>query len=115
MMSDSSHLAYVLHGRFLVEVIRFSFDDVQRVFGTVADAGPESVTKHIPHDPGLAVDDGQSAFSASGYALAAACAFVFVYFNDFSFHAFLRCLLRESCLWALGYDRFEPCQKWAQK
>jgi hypothetical protein len=91
----------MLHGRFLVEVVRFAFDDVQRVFWAVADAGPESVTKHIPHDLSLAVDDGQSAFGASGYALAAACALVFVYFNDFSFHAFLRGLLRESCLEAL--------------
>jgi hypothetical protein len=114
---DAANFAHMLHGRFLVKIVCFALDDVQGVLRAMPDAGPEPVTKHVSYNLGLAVDDGQSAFGASSHALAAARALFFVYLNDFSFHAFLRCLLRESCLWTSGYARFEPCQKekiWGQ-
>ena len=99
----ATNFAHMLHGRFLVEIVGLAFDDVQGVLGAMPDAGPEPVTKHIPHDLGLAVDDGQSALGASRHALAAACALFFVYFDNLANHDFLlRCCLRESCLGALG-------------
>jgi hypothetical protein len=111
VMPDAAHLAYMLHGGLLVEFLSLALNDVQGVFRAMPDAGSKPVTKHVSDNSGLAVDDGQSALGASRHALAAARALFFVYLDDFSFHAFLRCLLRESSLWALRYGRFEPCQK----
>jgi hypothetical protein len=99
---EAAHAAHMLHGRFLVKILGFTLDDVQGVLWAMPDAGSEPVTKHIPHDLGLAVDDGQSTLGAAGHALAAARALFFFYLNNFSFHFFLRWLLRESCLGDLG-------------
>lgn len=62
-----------------------ALSEFERALGTVQ-TGPKTVAKHVAHQFGLAVHNGQSAFCAVQHALAAAVALVFINFNDQAFH-----------------------------
>jgi hypothetical protein len=63
----------IFHG-FLVEFIRFAFNDTQSTGGAFTKAGSQTITIKIGNHPGFAIYNFQCAFSAGGDAIAAAIA-----------------------------------------